>query len=472
MSTMARPSWIPVISRTGGPLYTEITSAIVGAVRSGRLLPGDRLPPHRHMARALSVDLTTVTRAYAGAQKLGLLEATTGRGTFVRADLAPVTDRLSAPSVIDMTMNVPPQPDAGLLHGQSLPRLLQDGLTRLLRHPDAASVLAYRWGSMAYDECAAGAAWMRPCHEVADHRAVLVCPGTQSTLTTLLTMFAQRGDAVLCERMAYSGLRALAQHLGLRLVGVETDEQGMVPAALDAALHREHPKIVYCNPTIHNPTTATMGLGRRQEIAGILRRSDAVLVEDDAYGLLLEEPLPSISSMLQERAYYLVTMSKTLSPSLRMAYVAAPSVEAAQEVGTALRATALMGSGLLSALVARWITGGEAEAMLRAVRQETQTRQRIAAEILPPGLAVANPSGHHVWMTIRSSWTAIEFVAVAKDKGLALVPAPQFQTDGAPEQSVRIALGSAPDHATLRQALRAICAIHASPTSLAYAQVV
>jgi DNA-binding transcriptional MocR family regulator len=471
MNDRSRPSWIPAINRSGGPLYSEITAAIVTAVRSGRLLPGDRLPPHREMARALSVDLTTVTRAYAGAHRLGLLEATTGRGTFVRADLPPTTERLSAASVIDMTMNSPPQPDPANLNGQSLPAMLQDGLSRLLRHPDAASLLAYRWGVNANDECEAGADWIRPCHPVADAGSVLVCPGSQSALTTLASLFAAAGDTVLCEQMAYPGLRAVCKHLGLRLVGVETDAQGLRPDALEAACHMEQPRIVYCNPTIQNPTTATMGLARRQEIAAILRRGDAILVEDDAYGLLRAERMPSISSLLGERAYYLMTTAKTLSPSLRVAYLATPGPEAALRVCTALRATALMGSGLLSALVARWIRGGEAEAVLQAVRLEAQARQAIAAETLRAGLMRADPHGHHVWLTIDPPWTAAEFIAVAKDKGLALVAAPHFTTGGPPLEAVRVALGSAPDQATLRLALEAIGGIQRSP-GFVYAQVV
>jgi DNA-binding transcriptional MocR family regulator len=472
MSESSRHAWIPAISRTAGPLYAEITGAIATAIRNGRLMPGDRLPPHREMARALSVDLTTVTRAYAGAQKLGLIEATAGRGTFVRSDLAQTPERLSANSVIDMTMNVPPQPDPGQLGGRSLPAMLNEGLSRLLRHQDAASLLTYRWGAIAYDECEAGAAWIRPCHDVPDARAVLVCPGAQTALATLFTLHARRGDTVLCERMAYPGLRALCKHLGLQLVGVETDGEGIRPDALEAAIRRDSPKLIYCNPTINNPTTATMGASRREAIAAVLRRADTIFVEDDAYGLLPEQKQVSISSLAPARAYYLVTMAKTLSPSLRIAYLATPGVDEARRTCAALRANALMGSGILSALVASWITGGEAARVLHAIRKEAEARQKIAASLLPPNLTAADPFGHHVWLTIQSAWTAPEFVSVAKDKGLALVPAANFRVGGPPQEAVRIALGSAPDRTTLSQALQSISAILETSPSQSYAQVV
>jgi len=472
MSESARHTWVPAISRTAGPIYAEITTAIATAIRTGRLMPGDRLPPHREMARALAVDLTTVTRAYAGAQKLGLIEATTGRGTYVRSDLAQSPEKLSATSVIDMTMNVPPQPDPKHLGGLSLPAMLQNGFSRLLRHPDAASLLTYRWGAIAYDECEAGAAWIRPCHDVPDARAVLVCPGAQTALATLFTLHARQGDTVLSERMAYPGLRALCKHLGLQLIGVETDCEGFRPDALEAAIRREVPKLIYCNPTINNPTTITMGPSRREAVAAILRRTEAIFVEDDAYGLLPEQRQTSISSLAPARAYYLVTMAKTLSPSLRIAYLATPGVDEARRTCSALRANALMGSGILSALVASWITGGEAAAILHAIRREAEARQQIATSVLPCNLTAADPFGHHVWLTIQSAWTAPEFVSVAKDKGLALVPASNFRVSGPPQEAVRIALGSAPDQTTLRHALQSISSILDSQPSLSYAQVV
>ena len=100
-------SWMPERRALSGPIYRAIAGAIGDAIRSGGLQPGDRLPPHRALAAAMGIDITTVTRAYAEAQRQGLVEATIGSGTFVRAE-APVLGQASERGIIDLTMNLPP----------------------------------------------------------------------------------------------------------------------------------------------------------------------------------------------------------------------------------------------------------------------------------------------------------------------------------------------------------------------------
>ncbi|TAI64222.1 aminotransferase class I/II-fold pyridoxal phosphate-dependent enzyme [Bradyrhizobium sp. Leo170] len=87
------------------------------------------------------------------------------------------------------------------------------------------------------------------------------------------------------------------------------DEHGVVPTALDAACRRHAPKAVYLVPTIHNPTTATMPLSRREEVAEILRRNDVLLLEDDAYGPLEPDAVP-LASLIPERTYFMASLSK------------------------------------------------------------------------------------------------------------------------------------------------------------------
>jgi DNA-binding transcriptional regulator YhcF (GntR family) len=75
--------WVPTIADRTGPLYLQIVEALASDIRRGRLTRGQGLPTHRALAKALGVDLTTVTRAYAEARRRGLTEARVGRGTFV-----------------------------------------------------------------------------------------------------------------------------------------------------------------------------------------------------------------------------------------------------------------------------------------------------------------------------------------------------------------------------------------------------
>src|SRR5690348_9769359 len=112
---MTRPPasarWVPQIGRRGGPAYIAIADALEADIQSGRLSPGDPLPTQRELARRLDLNFTTVTRAYAEAQRRALLTATGGRGPFVSGPggRAP-TDGPRAFSDHDLSVNAPPVP--------------------------------------------------------------------------------------------------------------------------------------------------------------------------------------------------------------------------------------------------------------------------------------------------------------------------------------------------------------------------
>ncbi|SDJ18558.1 Cytochrome c [Bradyrhizobium lablabi] len=82
--------WIPTITERSGPVYIRIVDVLSADIASGRLTRGQQLPTHRAPARALDIDLTTVTRAYSEARRRGLIDARVGRGTFVSETTARV----------------------------------------------------------------------------------------------------------------------------------------------------------------------------------------------------------------------------------------------------------------------------------------------------------------------------------------------------------------------------------------------
>src|SRR5260370_14866286 len=102
--------WVPTLTDRDGPLYRRIVEALTADIASGRLRRGQQLPTHRVLAKALGIDLTTVTRAYTEARQRGLTEARTGPGTFVAESTAQVPHATDPQAPIDLSMNLPPQP--------------------------------------------------------------------------------------------------------------------------------------------------------------------------------------------------------------------------------------------------------------------------------------------------------------------------------------------------------------------------
>jgi DNA-binding transcriptional MocR family regulator len=230
------------------------------------------------------------------------------------------------------------------------------------------------------------------------------------------------------------------------------DEAGILPDALSSACREYGPKAVYLIPTIHNPTTATMPLSRREEVAEILRANDTLLLEDDAYGMLEPKAVP-LASLIPERTYFAASLSKCIAPGLRVAFLLAPDHEAAGLIATALRATVQMSAFLMVALVARWLADGSADAIIAAIRNEAAARQKLAAEVLARHAFSRHPNGHHIWIPLPHGWSRTEFASHVHKRGLAIVTSETFSVSETYPHAIRISLGAASSRSELVQAL-------------------
>jgi DNA-binding transcriptional MocR family regulator len=449
--------WIPTLNDDDGPVYEGIVTALNSDIASGRLHRGDRLPTHRALAKALGIDLTTVTRAYNEARRRGLTEARVGQGTFVAESSGRAPRAVAAGIAFDLSMNVPPEPIEADLEGR-----VSRGLAALQREYGVSDFLSYQHAGGSETDRGIAADWLRRRVRTADASRLLVAPGTQSALVALLLVTTRPGDLVLTDRLTYPGFKAAAAALGVRLAGVEADGEGMIPAALDEACKRHAPKAVYLVPTIHNPTTATMGSARREQIAAAIRRHGLLLLEDDAYGSL-EPKAQSLATMIPERSYLAVSLSKCLAPGLRVSFVVVPDRAAAAGVAHALRTVSQMPVPLTVALVMRWLADGSADAIISAIAAEAVARQKLAAKALTGHAYAAHPKGHHVWLPLPSAWTRAEFAAYVQRQGLAVVTSDSFSVDDHPEHAIRIALGAARSRSDLVGALDVLTVALKSP---------
>jgi DNA-binding transcriptional MocR family regulator len=231
---------------------------------------------------------------------------------------------------------------------------------------------------------------------------------------------------------------------------------------LDEASRRHTPKAVYLIPTIHNPTTLTIVPARREQLAAAVRRNDLLLFEDDAYGSLDPKVQP-IATLIPERSYLAVSLSKCIAPGLRVSFLLAPDRTAAATLGNTLRTVAQMPVPLMVALVMRWLADGSADAIISAIAAEAAARQKLAAKALSGQTYAAHPKGHHVWLTLPSTWTRAEFAAHVQRQGLAVVTSDSFSVDGEPQHAIRIALGAARSRSELVGALDVLTVALKSP---------
>ena len=223
------------------------------------------------------------------------------------------------------------------------------------------------------------------------------------------------------------------------------------------------PKALYCNPTLNNPTTATISRARREALADIALRYAIPIIEDDAYALLPRQLPPAIATMAPELTYYITGFSKTLGAGLRNAYVRSPGARQSQRLAGALRATTVMASPITNALATLWVEDGTADAMLQAIRNESTVRQALAVRHLGAHGFAAQSEGFHLWLPLSSAWSTVEFASYLRSQNVGVVASAAFSTDGSPPEAVRICLGGPMSREECDHALRLIADTLAHP---------
>jgi DNA-binding transcriptional MocR family regulator len=452
--------WAPSLAGCDGPQYQAIVKALIEDISSGRLAHGVRLPTHRALAKALGVNLGTVTRAYAEAQRLGLVSGRIGSGTFIHARNRPqaAPDEASTSGTIDLAFN---QPAIDAAHPA-----LPDVLNRIARLKDAASLLDYQTAPGKPTHRAAGAAWLARAGMEVGPDQIIVTNGAQQGLFAALLHAAGPGGTVATEALNYAGILRIARLLKLRVLPIAADSQGADPDSLAHILAKERPSAVVLTPNIHNPTTAVIPLERRRAIARLLRQHQIGLIEDDIYGQLAIGMPPPISTLDVPRWWYVGGTSKSIMPGLRVGYLAVPRAEVGA-ITEIVRTTTWTTAALLAEIAAQWIGDGTADQLVLWHRRETASRQAMAQKWLGRFECLRHPCSYHLWMTVPRPWSGETLAAEAARAGVLVTPGESFAIEaGAGDLAVRVSLGAAPSIARLEQGVSMLAEIAASRPSL------
>ena len=263
-------------------------------------------------------------------------------------------------------------------------------------------------------------------------RQILIASGSQGVLDALGKVLISRGDRVAVESPTYIGaLQAFAPYEP-RYATIATDEQGVIPEALEAVLRRERIKFIYLVPTFQNPTGRTLSLERRRAVAGLIQRYGVLLVEDDPYSALRYEGdcLPSIKSLAWDHVVYVGTLSKVFAPGLRIGFCVAP--EALRKwLVIVKQGIDLHTSTLGQALAAEYLAGGHFQSHLPKILALYRPRQKalLAAmeRYFPAGFSWSRPQGGmFVWAQGPEGLDMAEVYHKAIARNVAFVPGQYF----------------------------------------------
>lgn len=444
--------WDPKLPTGVRPLYRGIVAALEQDIAARRLASGERLPTHRELARRLEVTVGTITKAFAEAERRGLIVSRVGRGTFVQHFPEDITAADSEPKgLIDLRVNT--------VTVEPFNIALNRVLGALSRRKSLYGLLEYHPIPGLERHRSAGAKWLRLRAIDASPERLIVCNGAQEALMAVLATVTNPGDSVLTENLNYAGIKRLADLFHLDIRGVPTDEKGLRPDLLAKAAEGAKVGAILCSPTLHNPTNAVMDLERRREIVALAAKLGAYIIENDSYGHLSGDQTPTIASLAPERCIYLCGTSKSIAPGLRIGYLLAPE-GMMERLCEGIHATSWTSPTLMGEIASVLIEEKIAEGVVAWHRREAAERLDLARRIFGvPQLLPKCPS-YHLWLPLPSPWRAGEFVEQARLRGVLVSPADAFAVDRNPvPHAVRICLGGIGDRTRLAQGLQSIAEI-------------
>lgn len=440
------------LSSGQGAKYKRLAEAMEVRILEGSIESGAKLPPHRSLADRLGVTIGTVSRAYAELERMGLVVARVGDGTFVRQrDLERRRDAgfsnfvEERPEQYDMSRNM------HILGSET--GLLAHGLMDLSRDPRTLAELVLYTPDMGLPRYRqAGANWLAHGDFQPQAEQVLCVNGGQHGLLCTLMALLRAGDTLITEQLTYPGLIPAARMLGIKLLGAEMDDEGVIPASLDELCRHNRVSAIYCTPTLQNPTTGVMSVRRREAIVALCREHNLLIIEDEAHAVLVEDRPPPLSYFAPERSVLIGSLSKAVAAGLRVGYVHAPATLVSR-ITAALRASCWMATPLAMELASNWIDSGIATNLLRQQIVEIGRRKALVQGLLEGLSYRTHAQCPHFWIEVPEPWRASDVEADLKLKNYLIATAEVFAVGrAAVPQFVRVSVSNAShdDHLLLQ----------------------
>jgi DNA-binding transcriptional MocR family regulator len=399
-----------------GRTARDIAAAISRMITNGELPPGERLPTVRELARRLGISPTTVSEAWRVLSTVGAIDARGRRGTFVIDAPRPRGPRryrrvTEGPGhfALDLSTGTP---DPSLLPelGPVLARVARQTLTTsYLDHPVVPALeeaLRARWPFVP--------------------EALTVVDGAMDALDRVTSVVVRLGDRVLVENPCFPPLLDLLEQVGAEPIGLAMDDQGVTPEALRGGLE-QRPVALYLQPRAQNPFGVSLTPTRARRLAGLLRATDVVVIEDDHAGDIAASELVSIGAHLPARTVHIRSFSKSHGPDLRLA-----AVGGAGDVIAAAANRRLLGPGWSSrvlqyVLVEMLDDPATIDVVERARTTYADRRKQIVAALDSRGIGSTGADGINLWVDVRDEQSALLTLA---SRGVGAAPGAPFMVNG------------------------------------------
>ncbi len=439
------------------PKYKQIIAYVMEKISTGEWPIGSVIPSQRDLAAAFGVNRSTVITALEELIADGLLEGRMGMGTVVinntwtlLATNPPpdwneyVQSGLHKPSqaaVQEINRDESNQSFIQLGKGELSPDIFPLETMKEVMHRVTGNL-----GSFGYEEPRGFLPLRQALSEhvksfgiEASPSSILIVSGGLQALQLISVGLLHRGSTVLLERPSYLYSLHLFQSAGMKLSGLPIDQHGLLPSAIAAQKKQKNGDILYTIPCFHNPTGVLMTEKRRRELLLVCEEERLPIMEDDIYReLWFDEPppLPLKARDKHGHVLYLGSLSKTLTPGLRIGWVIGPE-PVIDRLSDIKMQTDYGSSSLSQRVAAEWLSSGLYSQHVQSVRRELKVRLAAALQALDThmsGLATWQiPSGgFFIWLKINAKVSMLELFSKASRHGILLNPGNIYaqETDG------------------------------------------
>ncbi|HSI79388.1 MAG TPA: PLP-dependent aminotransferase family protein [Solirubrobacterales bacterium] len=306
---------------------------------------------------------------------------------------------------------------------------------------------------------------------------MIVTTGGQQAIDLVAKTLVDPGDPVICEAPTYPGAVPVFSSYQADTIQIECDADGMDIDRLEAVLDRldsegRRPKFIYSVPTFQNPAGVTLSVERRARLVELVRAREVLLVEDNPYGLLRfeGEPLEPLYKLDGgDYVIYLGTLSKILSPGIRLGWLCAPP-PVMEKIVIGKQATDLCTSTLTQYFVAEYFAEGRwldyVADLVEIYRERRDTMLAALERHFPAQATWTRPAGGlFVWATLPDYLDTTDLLAKALRRDVAFVPGAAAYVDGRGGSSMRLNFsGSGVDE--IREGIRRIGEVIAEQVEL------
>lgn len=295
---------------------------------------------------------------------------------------------------------------------------------------------------------------------------VIVTTGSQQALDLIAHTILDPGDVVAVELPTYIGGSASFFARSASLVGVQQDDEGIVPESLREVASRTRIKLLYTIPNFQNPSGRLMTQARRDAVLELAEEFDFLVIEDDPYGELVYVDGADTTAMKSRdangRVIYLGSFSKVLAPGLRCGWILAPR-PLLERIEIAKQAADLCSGMLDQSIVEEIVTSGELAPQIQKVRAFYRGKRGILIEELKHHFAgkaqwTSADGGLFTFVTLHDDVDTAERVADAVANGVAYIPGGPFFVDGSGRNTMRLTFAKESDE-RLREGVRRLASL-------------